>query len=415
MRLIWVVLSHFLARAHGFAARGDVLSLALRGCRCRKVLCCKAASRGDSGAEREWSVGSMVAAQDAYGAWYVAEVLARDETRAAYFVHYVGWEESWDEWVQDWRLATLSGGEARSTEAELEKALSPEALAERQRESLLANDMWQFAQFAESFEGSFEGVAESYSPDGKSLGLEPFSLSVARCDDEGGTAHENWKAVAAETQQRWALHDVELRPIDFRGDSQRQLKNSLISLGGTAANANAFTTAKRDANSLVCDLWIRKGVKLLGLRVGYTRKSHQQLRLTGVDLAKLTPAGLPPQRDHPTLGSGIPDPHPHFNAQSNVELRLPDKITCAFPVAIGNADKGVVSRRIRNAAASFTFVLHAQISLDWTVDDLRSQVDRVRALRLTKYFFVPKSQSLHTRRFSCDLTPLSLHLRLLTF
>lgn len=288
-----------------------------------------------------------MAAQDVYGVWYAAEVLARDERRSAYFVHYVGWEKSWDEWVQDSRLEALSGGEFRpyAVEAGAEKVLSPEALAARQRESLLANDMWQFAQFAESFEGSFDGVAESYSPQGARLGCEPFSLYVARCDDEGSTAHGNWKTISTETQQRWALHDVELRPIDFRGDSRRQLKNSPVSLGGTAANANAFTTAKRDQHSLVCDLWIRKGVKLLGLRVAYTRKSDQQLRLAGIDLAKLTPSGLPPQPDHPALGTGIPDPHPHFDAQSNLELRLPDKISCAFPAAISDDAKGVVRCR----------------------------------------------------------------------
>lgn len=276
----------------------------------------------------DWSAGSMVAAQDDYGNWYAAEVLQTDQIRG-YKVHYVGWEDYWDEWLDESKLAQLPD-ERPQTDVDL----SPEVLAARREVALQSNDIWQFAQFAETFEGSFTGRTEWFGADGKATTTTDGAFSVVREDIAGESAHESWCAIVDS--------DMRLTPSDFRGDSERDL-DATTTLGGTAANVNAFTTATKNQSTLVCDLWLRRGIKLLGLRVFYDRRGDA-FNLSQAMVSRLLPAAIQKNifPDKPEVGDGIRDPHPHLSLQPTLQLQLQDKVTCAFPTSIQDDARGVV-------------------------------------------------------------------------
>ncbi|KAJ8599149.1 hypothetical protein CTAYLR_008289 [Chrysophaeum taylorii] len=307
----------------------------------------------------ELSEGAIVAAQDEHGMWYNAQVLATSEDK--YLVHYLGWEDYWDEWLETSRIARIPGAPKKpATEADL----SPEAREAFRRKALEANDMWQFNHFSQTFEGAFEGTGERFDKTLASEASFAAALDLSRRDDvpdvEPETPHGVWAAVLDETRLPAGGLDffqtLELRPIDFRGDNVRALDDDAAVLGGTAANVNAFTTARASPSELVCDVWLRKDAKLVALRVTYAATDDDWI-FARADVARLSPRGTPPDPILPDLGTGIYDPHPLLNNGKPVhELFLPDKLTCAFPTRIDGA--GV-------------------ITLDWTIGTQRSQVDRV--------------------------------------
>ncbi|MBS0658399.1 MAG: caspase family protein [Verrucomicrobia bacterium] len=54
-----------------------------------------------------WQIGDVVDAQDKEGKWYASEILAWDEAKGRYRVHYYGWDSKWDEWVEPARVRRL--------------------------------------------------------------------------------------------------------------------------------------------------------------------------------------------------------------------------------------------------------------------------------------------------------------------
>ncbi len=60
----------------------------------------------------QWAPGTRVEAQDEDEAWWPAEVLA--SRAGVHLVHFDGWDDTWDEWIEPERLRAPSGGRTRS-------------------------------------------------------------------------------------------------------------------------------------------------------------------------------------------------------------------------------------------------------------------------------------------------------------
>ena len=304
--------------------------------------------------------GAFVAAQDIEECWYGAQVLAVKEDAA--LVHYLGWEDHWDEWLEASRLAVMP---KEQKPVVTEEDLSPEAFEARRKAGKKMNNLWQFGQFSESFCGfSFEGTCDRYVLVEESLKLvrtHEASVKSTRLDTlassekpktakEVDDRHANLYADFIEKNifltEDTTTSRLELRPIFFEhdDDSTRDF---------FAANADSFTTARLLKDEVLeNDIWVKRGDRLLGLRVAYSKKGDDYV-FEYADVRKLASPGTTFLQEN-LFGTGIHEPHPYLT--NSLELRLPDAITLAFP-------------RFFSAKGA--------LSLDWTHGTLRSQVDRV--------------------------------------
>ncbi len=53
-------------------------------------------------------IGDVIDAQDSQGLWYASEILAFDEAKGRYRVHFYGWDSKWDEWLSPDRIRALA-------------------------------------------------------------------------------------------------------------------------------------------------------------------------------------------------------------------------------------------------------------------------------------------------------------------
>lgn len=276
-----------------------------------------------------------MAAQDIHGVWYAAQVL--ETGKLGYYVHYLGWEDWWDEWLEESRVMKAEGIPQAAP------VLSEESLAADRVRSLESNDLWQFDSFQKTFQGSIRGTSESIykgQSDKKSV-----TMSFERCDGDGERAHESFAiGVREDGDSAWPLN-VRLVPGDFRGDSFRSLEGG--ELGGTAANVNAFSTARfcqsaggeKSSFALVNDLWLRKGSSFLGLRVSYREAQSDSVAQSWMlDSARLFRLG--DEQSLLDFGTGLVDPHPL--TKDNIVVSSEDRVTCAFPETINKDSPGVV-------------------------------------------------------------------------
>src|SRR5207248_1308543 len=56
--------------------------------------------------EGPYQIGDFIEAKDFQGNWYVSQVL--DRKPRSYRVHFCGWEDRWDEWVDTSRMRRVS-------------------------------------------------------------------------------------------------------------------------------------------------------------------------------------------------------------------------------------------------------------------------------------------------------------------
>ena len=161
-----------------------------------------------------------------------------------------------------------------------------------------------------------------------------------------------------------------LKPATFRAEARGSGE-----LGGTAANGEAFSTARVDGGALVVDVWARAAGEALSLRVAYEKTTGGAWAFACCDLARWVPAGGAAAPAGDDLGTGIYDVHRRLRDMATRgaldasvgihELRLPGRVTAAFPRTLDpgrggpNANGGGV------------------VSLDLVAGDMRIQVDRV--------------------------------------
>ena len=339
--------------------------------------------------------GKVVAAADEHGQYYDATVLEL-RTRAdggigAAFVQFIGWEDWPSEWVARESLAYLPPRGAPPVD---DAALSPEALAERRRVNRRSQDCWQFDQFTKAFAGSWRGAGERYVAAGRALTVAATfdgSLDLERRDDATvASAHDAWALAVSETRTNFVVLDslgdgaaepareaaapplgaVTLKPATFRAEARDDGE-----LGGTAANGEAFSTARVDGDALVVDVWARAADYALSLRVAYEKTTGGAWAFACCDLARWCPAGGAAAPAGDALGTGLYDVHRRLRDMATRgaldesvgihELRLPGRVTAAFPRTLDPGRGG------RNANGG------GVVSLDLVAGDMRIQVDRV--------------------------------------
>ena len=343
--------------------------------------------------------GKVVAAADEHGQYYDARILElrtrADGAIGAAFVQFVGWEDWPSEWVAREGLAYLPPRGAPPVD---DAMLTPEALAERRRVNRRSQDCWQFDQFTKAFAGTWAGKGERYVAEGPALAVDATfdgALTLERCDDATiASAHDAWALKVAETRTNFKVLDafgdedaaateaaadaapplgaVTLKPETFRADARPDNQ-----LGGTAANGEAFSTARCDGATLSVDVWMRAEAEALTLRVAYAREAGGAWAFTCCDLARWAPAGAPAPKTAAAepLGSGIYDVHRRLRdmaAEAALdatvgihELRLPGRITAAFP------------RKLDPGRGGMNTNGGGVVSLDASAGDMRVQVDRV--------------------------------------
>ena len=273
--------------------------------------------------------GKVVAAADEHGQYYDATVLEL-RTRAdggigAAFVQFIGWEDWPSEWVARESLAYLPPRGAPPVD---DAALSPEALAERRRVNRRSQDCWQFDQFTKAFAGSWRGAGERYVAAGRALTVAATfdgSLDLERRDDATvASAHDAWALAVSEQRTNFVVLDslgdgaaepareaaapplgaVTLKPATFRAEARDDGE-----LGGTAANGEAFSTARVDGDALVVDVWARAADDALSLRVAYEKTTGGAWAFACCDLARWCPAGGAAAPAGDALGTGLYDAH----------------------------------------------------------------------------------------------------------
>jgi len=295
-------------------------------------------------------------------AWWRATVRKAEGERV--LVHYMGCDDSWDEWFEaaspnilaiDAQEAARAAFQSQEAEMVLEGMDDASILDAYRQQKWDNNARWQLSTFAQTQLGKWEGTLVCYEPSRTADGS-------VRMVETGAHATKASAVVVKDGEIEWheTLHDERLvttrtlRAASFdRERGTNCVGNGYSFTAGTGAEGEGVGSD----GSLMFELGLRDAHQRVRVKFAFSQGTEGNMEIERVAVVREVESTLPmepPQKLPP--GGGLYDPPPGDRA-NYCSLYCDGGLTLVFPVKVAPEMQGFVS-------------------VDWTAGNMRYQLDR---------------------------------------